>query len=281
MTVVVRRGFVEIAEGQVHYRRAGEGGRPLVMLHASPGSSRGLVPLLRELGAARMVVATDTLGNGDSAAPAPTAPDIAYFADAHLRALDALGLAEFDLYGGHTGGNIACEIAIRQPGRVRRLVLDGMSAYEPDEQRDLIANYAREIPIDLEGSQFARVWNFVRDAYLFWPWYKRDAAHVRNVGLPPAAVLHDKAVEVLKALGTYHLSYRAALAYNKYERLPLVKTPVLLVCARNDMLVRYVEAVLALLPGAAHELTPGANTPDAAAESARIIAAWLDRNPAA
>jgi pimeloyl-ACP methyl ester carboxylesterase len=273
----VRRGFVEIDEGQVHYRCAGAGGRPLVMLHASPGSSRGLVPLLRELGTARRVVALDTLGNGDSAAPAPAAPDIAYFADAHRRAIDALGIDGFDLYGGHTGGNIACEIAIAAPGRVRRLVLDGMSAYDPDEQRDLLANYAREIPIDLEGSQFFRVWNFVRDAYLFWPWYKRDAAHVRDVGLPPAAVLHDKAVEVLKALGTYHLSYRAALAYDKTARLPLVRTPTLLMCARNDMLLRYVDKVHALLPDAAPVLTPGANTTEAAAETAGIIAEWLDR----
>ncbi len=272
----VRRGFVDIAEGQVHYRHAGDGARPLVMFHASPGSSRGLVPLMREFAASRRVVALDTLGNGDSDAPAVATPDIAYLADAHLRALDALRIDAFDLYGSHTGGNIACEIAIRRPDRVGRLVLDGMSVYEADEQRDLLANYAQEIPIDLEGSQFARVWNFVRDAYLFWPWYRRDAAHVRDVGLPPAAVLHDKAVEVLKALRTYHMSYRAALAYPKTARLPLVRTPTLLVCARSDMLLRYVDKVLALLPMARYQLTPGANTPEDAAATTRIIAAYLD-----
>jgi pimeloyl-ACP methyl ester carboxylesterase len=65
----IRRGFADVAEGQVHYREAGQsaqGGLPLLMLHASPGSAKLLEPLMGELGRRRRVVATDTLGNGDS-----------------------------------------------------------------------------------------------------------------------------------------------------------------------------------------------------------------------
>ncbi len=35
----VRRAFVDLPHGQVHLRTAGEGGVPLVMLHASPFSA--------------------------------------------------------------------------------------------------------------------------------------------------------------------------------------------------------------------------------------------------
>jgi pimeloyl-ACP methyl ester carboxylesterase len=277
MTATIRRGFIDLAEGQVHYRTAGpEQGVPLVMLHPSPGSSKMLEPLIRHFARTRRVVAPDTLGNGDSAAPHGSEPDLAYFADAHLRALSALAIDRFDLYGGHTGGGIACEIAIQAPGKVRRLVLDGMSLYSDEERDDMLRHYAPALSADHNGTQFHWVWNFVRDAYLFWPWYRRDAQHVRDVGLPPAEVLHDKAVEVLKAYRTYHLSYRAAIAYDKAARLPKVAVPMLLACARNDMLVRYFDQVAALLPDAQRVMTPGLLSPAAAAETVALMTQFLD-----
>jgi pimeloyl-ACP methyl ester carboxylesterase len=274
----VLRGFVEIDEGQVHYRYSREtasGVTPLVMLHASPGSSKMLAGMIALMGRGRRVVATDTLGNGDSVPHRLPAPAIADFADAHLRALDALGIEQFDLYGTHTGGCIASEIAIHHPDRVRRLILDGMSLYSEEERADMLEHYALEIRPDLGGGHLAFAWHFVRDNYLFWPWYKRDAAHVRSVGLPSPAVLHDKLVEVLKAAGTYHLSYRAAIAYRKDERLPLLRTPTLLACARNDMLLPYLDGVAKLVPTAIVARTAGVASAAAAEETARIFADFL------
>jgi pimeloyl-ACP methyl ester carboxylesterase len=277
----ILRGFVEIEEGQVHYRRSrttDADSLPLIMLHASPGSSRMLTGMIALMGRSRRVIATDTLGNGDSAAPRQTAPTIADFADAHLRALDALGVERFDLYGTHTGGCIACEIAIRHPDRVRRLILDGMSLYSAEERADMLENYALEIRPDLGGGHLTFAWHFVRDNYLFWPWYKRDAAHVRAVGLPSPDVLHDKLVEVLKACRTYHLSYRAAIAYRKEERLPLLRTPTLLVCAGNDMLLPYLAGVAKLVPGALVRQTPGVANQALAEETAAVMTGFLDQS---
>ena len=58
----VKRGFVEIADGEVHYREAGQrnGRLPFVMLHPGPTSSRVLVPLMEHLGEARWIVAQMT-----------------------------------------------------------------------------------------------------------------------------------------------------------------------------------------------------------------------------
>ncbi|CAN5889589.1 hypothetical protein BH11PSE13_BH11PSE13_42820 [soil metagenome] len=296
-TAGVTRGFAAIAEGQVHYREAGASrsngtgenpaaqadALPLVMLHASPGSARLLEPLIGALGRHRHVIATDTLGNGDSCAPALAAdggpPSIAYFADAHVRALDALGVAAFDLYGSHTGANIACEIAIAHPARVRRLILDGVSLYDADERADMLLHYAPGVKVDAMGSQLHWIWQFVRDTYLFWPWYKHDAAHARSVGLPSPDDLHDKVVEVLKAARTYHLSYRAAIGYDKSERLPLVKVPTLLACARTDMLHVYFDRVRALMPEAMPTTTAGTSTPHALADTADRFEAFLAAPP--
>lgn len=276
---VIRRGFVEIAEGQVHYRHAGaeHAGVPLVLLHASPGSSRMLEPLLAGFAPARRVLAPDTLGNGDSAPPPGEQPEIPVFADAHLRALAALDVARFDLYGTHTGAAIAIEMALAAPGRVRRLILDGVSLYPDALRDDILAHYAPEVRPDLHGGQLNWVWHFVRDTSLFWPWYRRDAAHRRAGGLPSADELHDKVVEVLKALGTYRLSYSAAFRYEKRDRLPLLAVPTLLACARSDMLYQFFDAVRALAPQAEAVVTPGQADPGARAATLALFNEFLGR----
>lgn len=278
--VRVRRGFVDVTEGQVHYRHAGvsRGDRPpLVMLHASPSSSLLLEPLMRGLASGRRVIATDTLGNGDSSPPFVSAVTIPYLADVHLRALDALGLERFDLYGTHTGASIACEIAIACPERVRRLVLDGVSLYSAEEQADMLENYAPVVELEPHGGHFLWAWNFVRDAYLFWPWYKRDAAHYRNLDLPEVDAMHGKALEVLKAIRTYHIAYRAAIAYDKVARLPLVRVPTLVSCAATDMLMEYFDAVQELMPAATAMSNPGVATADTLATTVQIFERFLDR----
>lgn len=283
-TVRIARGFADIDEGQVHYRQAGQsrpGQLPLVMFHASPGSSRTLEPLMQVLAARRRVIALDTLGNGDSCAPAPDDPDLAYFANAHLRALTALGIDRFDAWGAHTGANIACEIGIENADRVRSVTIDGIGLYSAQEQADLLAHYLPQVPIDTQGSQFHVLWNFVRDAYLFWPWYRQDSAHRRPIGLPAAGDLHDKAVEVFKAARTFHLSYRAALRYPKADRLPLLKVPTLVTCARGDMLHTYLEAVCALVQPTQSATTAGWGTPDALRETADVFERFLDQLPRA
>lgn len=51
MDGTIRRGFADVAGGQVHYREAGRGlGRTLVLIHASPGSSLMLAPLIAAFG---------------------------------------------------------------------------------------------------------------------------------------------------------------------------------------------------------------------------------------
>lgn len=273
---MIRRGFVDVAEGQVAYRRAGTAaGVTLVMLHASPGSSKMLEPLVDALGARRTVVAPDTLGNGDSSPPAQSVPTIFDFADATLRAIDALGLDRVDLYGTHTGASIAMEIAIAHPERVRRLVLDGIGLYAPAEQRELLAVYAPEIVPDHNGSQLNWAWHFCRDQFVFWPWFKRDREHVRATGLPPAGELHAMVVEVLKAIGTYHLSYRAAFRHPKHERLPLLRVPTLVCCDPGDMLFAALDGVVALVPGCRRAEVGSGGDVSGVARTAQVIGEFL------
>ena len=278
----IDRAFVRIAEGQVHYRTAQpvapakHAALPLWMIHASPASSTTLIGLVGQLGLTRHVIAPDTLGNGDSAPPAETAPQMPYYAAAALRTMDALGVGAIDLYGSHTGAHIAVEIAIAAPHRVRRMILDGIGMFSPEDTEELLANYAPAIEPDFFGSQFNWAWHFVRDQAWFFPWFKRDRAHLRGLDAPSAEVLHMITVDVLKAIRTYHLGYRAAFAHDDYARLPLVRAHTLVMADESDPLKKGVEAAAGLLPSAVKRYLNFDWTAAGQAQKAALIARFLD-----
>ncbi|MBN8872152.1 MAG: alpha/beta hydrolase [Rhodospirillales bacterium] len=276
---MIRRRFVDLPDGQIHLREAGAAtdAVPLALIHPSPGSSKQLEGLMHALSATRRVVAPDTRGNGDST-PSPRAmPDIPHLAAEAFKALDQVLPDRFDLYGSHTGASIAMEIAIAHPDRVRRLVIDGMGLYASDEQSEVLQRYAREIVPDLEATHLMQVWHFCRDQYLFWPYYNRSAEGRLPNGLPDAGTFHDFVVEVLKAMRSYHHSYRAAFRHPKRDRLPLLRLPVLVACSPSDMLHRYFHSVTALVPGATIADLPAWSDPDFEAGSAAVIAQFLDQ----
>lgn len=238
---MIERAFVRIAEGQVHLRIAtakAPTAPPIFLLHASPSSSRWMVPLMEALsGHGRTVIAPDTLGNGDSPPPASEAPDIAYFADSVIRLADAMGIARFDVYGAHTGARIACELAAAYPARVRATVLDGIKEYDDATREQILAHYAPKVPVDGHGTHMIWAFNFVRDQALYFPHFEQDAEHRLPGHMPSAQILHDATLDVLKALDTYSLPYLAAFRYRPLARLPMIETPVLLLKAALELAV--------------------------------------------
>ena len=231
---MIERGFVRLDEGQVHLRRqltSKADGPPLLLFHASPASSyfsQGLMTALAAAGLDREMIAPDTLGNGDSAAPAPEKPDIAYFADSKRRLLDAMGVDRVDLYGSHTGARIACEFAAAYPDRVNRVILDGIIEYDDDMRRLVVENYAPVVMPDDYGRHLIWAFNFVRDQAIYFPYFQRDPAHRLPGAMPDAGVLHRATLDVLKALDTYSKPYIAAFEYRAYARMPAIESPVLL-----------------------------------------------------
>jgi len=226
------RGFVRLPEGHLHYRSLGPAtaSRPLVMLHASPASSLSLLPLADLLHGQRprvRLLLPDTPGNGLSASPAVPTPDLASYADMLDRMLDAMGIAEIDLYGTHTGAHIAIEWAIARPHRIRTLILDGVARLGPEERVEFLAHYAPPQKPDAAGTQFAWAWNMIRDQMIFWPHYKKDAAHLRKDGSFEPHLLHNLTLDLLNNLETYHQPYEAVFRHAPLERLPLVTTPCL------------------------------------------------------
>lgn len=273
----IERAFVSIDEGQVHLRQivaAAPVHVPLVLFHASPSSSRWMAPLMQALAAqGRTVIAPDTLGNGDSPAPAQLEPDIAYFADSVVRLADAMGIDRFDVYGTHTGARIACELAAAYPDRIVHAVLDGITDYGDAMRDKILANYAPKIVPDEYGVHLNWAFNFVRDQALFFPHFEKIPANRLNGPMPSPQILHDAALDVLKALDTYPLPYLAAFRYRALERMPLIEAPVLLLKADSELAV--LNASVAAAAAAIPRATIAAVASDPAAK-AGAITAFLD-----
>jgi pimeloyl-ACP methyl ester carboxylesterase len=257
----IDRHFVRTASGRLaHHRAAGSacpGEPPLLLAHAGPGSSAGLVPLIAQLATTCRVIAPDMPGNGDSEPLATAAPTLADYVDHLVELLDALDIAQVDFCGQHTGAHIGCELALRHPGRVRRLMLDGIALFEPALLADMQARYAPPLVPDDHGGHLAWAWQFVGDLFLHFPYYLRDPAHrLAHSPVPPAAARQALVTDILKAWPSWHLAYGAVYAHPTAERLALLRHPTLLMAAEGDPLAVYLDAAAALVPGARKTRVP-------------------------
>jgi pimeloyl-ACP methyl ester carboxylesterase len=270
--VLIDRTYARIAEGQVHaLRRPGNArATPLVMLHASPASAHSLRPLMQALPETRELVAFDTPCNGQSCAVATDSPAIAEFADMLDRAADTLGLQQIALYGTHTGAHIAIEWALARPDRVEALVLDGVALFDDVTRADFLQHYAPSKLPDETGTQFHWAWHFIRDQMIFFPYYKKDAAHRTGHGTFDANILHQLTLDVLNNLAHYHKPYHAVFRHDVRNALQRLALPVQIISEDNGPLENANDALLALVQGARMERR--CTTP---AEKAAAISAFL------
>lgn len=276
----IDRAFVRLDEGLVHVRSCGaptQGQTPLYMIHASPASAITLVPMMGQLGQTRLCIAPDTLGNGDSAGPSLDVPEMDYYADSVVRVLDQLKLDQVDLYGSHTGAHISCEVAIRYPARVRKVVFDGIGMFSDEDRADFLKTYAPEMKPDEFGTQFTWAWHFIRDQVLHFPYFRRTPAFRRTEAvMPRPEALHAIVLDVLKALTTYHKGYRAAFRHRDFERIPLITQPLFCMAGEDDPLKSGVDRAHALSKVAIKAILPSESTPAGLKAKADAVRQFLD-----
>jgi len=231
------RSYVETRYGQVHVRQAGDGGRPLVLLHSAGNSAQALESMIMRFASHRTVIAPDTFGNGDSDKPTMPHPGIRVFSQILGETLDSLGKDSVDVWGTHTGALIGLELAIRQPGRVRALIMESpLVTMTAKAISDILKNYFPPFQIDPFGLHLVKAWHIRRDMWLFWPWYNRTRTGHRNLELPDPDLMQPWVLNLLSAGRSWHLPYRAAFRYPARKRLPLLRVPSLVCAGEGDML---------------------------------------------
>ena len=215
----IRRAFVALSIGQLHFASCGPiKAPPVLLLHQSPRSwleYRAVMPLL---GQHLRVIAMDTPGFGDSA-PLCGPASIEAWAAVAVELLDALGLPRVHVVGHHTGGVIAVHLAAAHAERVASLVLSSTpftNAHFRQVRRE-------RPPIDAvapseDGSHLAALWQ-------------------RRQGFYPAGrpeLLEAFVRDALKASGDVEGGHRAVASYRMEDHIGRITQPTLLIRAPDD-----------------------------------------------
>jgi len=268
----VKKGYVDIKTGQIHFRYAGQKGRPTITLfHASPGSSRQLHALISELAQSFFVYAPDTPGNGLSDPLPISQPEIADYAYAHLQALKRLEITESILFGTHTGASIAAVLSQLKDNPATLLVLDSVGLYDHQEKEALLQSYAPQKRALSTGEHLLWTWHFIRDQWLFWPWYKHGKHNRLERGLPEISYLHGMCVDVLESLETYHLSYNAAFRFDKEACFKAINYPTIIASDKEDMLFKYFPKLKEFIPNSRQLIHEGWQKAERAKSTAELL----------
>jgi len=245
-----RRGFVNAAHGQVHYRIAGSG-PPVVLLHDAPRSSTAYRDLLRWLGEEFTVVAPDLPGYGNST-PLPASPQsgstapppaIADFARAVDAALEALGIGQCVLYGFHGSSKIALELAAQGSDRLSGVILEGLSLPLSPPEADFIGRYMRPLELSDDGSHLAREWTRVRDQHRFYPWFAKSSRSRIAADIPEEKQLHRAVIDLFSSGRHYSSAYAAAMRHHAIPLIGRIRTRTVIACRADDPLFRYLDAL--------------------------------------
>lgn len=275
--------YVETPRGRLHLRRAGATGRPTLVIPTGGGSSAQFASVVEGLAAGgdRQVFAVDYFGNGLSDRPEREV-STETLAEDMAALVGALGFDSIDVWGSHTGALVGLELAVRYPALVRRAVLEGPVFISQDFQSDLLAHYFPPIAPDAWGRHLPLVWNWRRDMFMYWPWYRVERQAARRLGVPSASQLHLYAIGILESGPHYDRAYRSAFAYDTRSRMPLLRCPTLVCAGPNDMLVNGLDESRKLaVAGMRVVQTPTTvwwpdPDPAAAAETMALYRAFLD-----
>ena len=217
-TVKVDRTFVETRSGRLHAATAGHG-FPVLLLHQTPRSWDEYRDVLPLLGQRFRAIAMDTAGFGDSQ-PLPWDDNsIERWAAAAFDLLDAPGLARAAVVGHHTGAVVAMEMAASRPDRVAALVLSSCPFVDAARR----AHHHGKPVIDEVtrrpgGEHLTELWQRRQ------PFYPPDDAALLERFMVDALKAGDLAVEGHRVVGRYHME----------TRIPLVKSPALVLSATDD-----------------------------------------------
>lgn len=240
----MRRGYVDVEHGQLHYRELGEG-PALVLLHKTPSSSIQYARALPMLAERFRAVALDTPGFGMSD-PFAAQPSMADYGQAVRQFLDALELESVALVGHHTGASIAIELASRHPERVDHLALAGVLASDDEAVRSEWRGYLDGHKFDPDSSG-AFLETYPK------PMLARDQEHSPD---DPERYLLEL-VAYLQAGERFWWSYDAVVEFRAFDVLPTLAPPTLVMNQVDGRVYESTKRVAATIPGARYVELPG------------------------
>lgn len=233
---MIKKGYVDLPDGQVHYRCVAGKGPALLLLHRTAASSAMYDNMLRALAGHYPVYALDTPGFGASFDP-PGRPAMTDYATWVASAMEALGLVQAHVFGHHTGANIAVQMAHEYPEKVASLMLMGVTWLSYEEREAFRPAFETVFAPRADGSHLKQNWDWA------------NLLAVTDDALGP---LHQEFLDTTRAYEGRVQAFSAVWDQDVPFLLGRAKQPLLLMCAEDEMLYKYFPAMLEQLPRARH-----------------------------
>jgi pimeloyl-ACP methyl ester carboxylesterase len=138
-------GRIEDLNGVQLYFEVHGTGEPLLLLHGFSGSSQDWIPSLSGWGDFFQLIVPDLRGHGRSSPLEKPFRHEAAVADM-FALLDHLRISAIKGVGISGGGNVLLHMAVKQPDRVKAMVLVSATPYFPEQARTIMRQYADNLP---------------------------------------------------------------------------------------------------------------------------------------
>lgn len=219
----MKRAYVNLPEGQVHYVTAGEG-PALLLFHQAPMSSEEWLEVIPALSEHFTVFAPDMMGHGQSDTPGREY-EMEDYAATTLRFMDSLGIKTAILCGNHSGAALACALAVAVPDRVDKLIVSCEMLISAEQITGFLDRLkdkplSRELPMDEAGQFLVDAWDRYKALAPTAPAERRFLPFV--IGQKSRLRPYDAHFPILRWMA-------------KSDWLAQVRCPTLVVGAENDL----------------------------------------------
>ncbi len=226
----VRRAYVAVSFGQMHYRYAGTTGKPVVvLLHQTPSSSAMYEQLMMRLATDFRLIAPDTPGMGMSDA-VDGEMRIERLAEAIAEFLDELSIDRCLVFGHHTGASIAAELVQRHPQLVTAVAMSGPTLLD-DDMKSRLPAAAAAIPVQQDGSHLLQMWRRISS---------KDAK-------ASPSIIERETLNGLQLGDRYAAAYEAVIAHDFAAAIQAIECPALVFAGTDDPLYSALDGTHALL----------------------------------
>lgn len=223
--MIIRKGYSDGPEGQVHWRMADPGGvcsQPdLYCFSPAPFSSIAYANILSHLAQHRRVIAPDYPGQGGSDGGSAS-PSIEDYAASMLAVIDDLSAqSEVQVTGFHSGCLVAVDVALRRASAVKHLALVDVPAFDPESR----ANYLPAVGAPFEAS------TDLESLHKVW-----DMAVTKRSTIQPIeqclALFADAAGNGPRINATFH----AAFTYDVESKFSALQAPATILATKSMLL---------------------------------------------
>ncbi|MEO0441742.1 MAG: alpha/beta fold hydrolase, partial [Pseudomonadota bacterium] len=222
---MIHKGYSDGPFGQVHWRVLAPEGAPtrpdLYCLHPAPFSGLAFTTIMPHLADGRRVFAPDYPGHGGSDA-FKEEPTIEEYAAAMMAVVDEQsGSGPVDLMGFHTGNLVAAEMAMTAPGKIGRLALIDVPAFDAETSAKFRAASAKAFDITPELS------------CLEGPWERGMTKRIESQTLERS---FEMFTEQLRPGRLMNKAFHAAFSYDVDAKLPAVTHETMILASQSGLL---------------------------------------------